>query len=169
MDHQYLHWQFSKKIYFYSEIICKLDHFYNILSIKMSQFIPYILATKFEMFIFLKNSPALKITPIRNRCIPKITFRLDSCLERALTLKIIQVWNFLGFLILTATGVNSLVVWSNAKAADTMITTGKSQDYARNYNAALAMGSLCLIAGIVYFVDFIVAVSARKRFKREAY
>jgi hypothetical protein len=37
-----------------------------------------------------------------------------------------------------------------------LVTIGNTQDYARNYHAALAMGSLCLIAGIVYFVDFIL-------------
>ena len=71
--------------------------------------------------------------------------------------------------MLTATGVNSLIVWSAAKSSDSLSNIGGSQAYARNYDAALAMGSLCLIAGLVYFVDFILAVSSRRRFRREAY
>jgi hypothetical protein len=49
------------------------------------------------------------------------------------------------------------------------VSTGKSTNYARNYDAALAMGSLCVLAGVVYFVDFIISLRARNRFRREAY
>ena len=75
----------------------------------------------------------------------------------------------MGSIFLTAVGINSLIVWSAAKSADSLVTTGKSQSYARNYDAALAMGALCVIAGILYFVDFLIALAARKRFRREAY
>jgi hypothetical protein len=71
--------------------------------------------------------------------------------------------------LLSAVGISSLVVWHNAKSADSLVTIGQSQGYARNYNAALAMGSLCLVAGVVYAVDFFMACTARKRIRREQY
>ena len=75
----------------------------------------------------------------------------------------------MGAIFLSAVGINSLIVWSAAKSADSLIKTGQTQSYARNYDAALAMGAMCVIAGILYFVDFLISVAARKRFRREAY
>ena len=52
------------------------------------------------------------------------------------------------------------MVWTKAKAADDQSGT---DDYARNYDAALAMAAFCILAGIVYFVDFVVAFASRGR------
>ncbi len=51
------------------------------------------------------------------------------------------------------------MVWTAAKNGDDQANT---DDYARNYSAALTMAAFCILAGMVYFVDFLVAF-ARKR------
>ena len=40
-----------------------------------------------------------------------------------------------------------------------------TDDYARNYDAALAMAAFCILAGMVYFVDFIVAFASKRRIR----
>lgn len=69
-------------------------------------------------------------------------------------------------LLFTGAGVISAITWTKAKQFDSNL--GRD-DYARNYDAALTMAALCLILGIVYFVDFIVAIRARRRFRTEPY
>ena len=52
------------------------------------------------------------------------------------------------------------MIWTAAKAGDDQAGT---DDYARNYDAALTMAAFCILAGIVYFVDFVVAFAMRGR------
>jgi hypothetical protein len=52
------------------------------------------------------------------------------------------------------------MVWTAAKGNDDM---AKTDDYARNYSAALAMNAFCIMAGLVYFVDFVVAFTRKRR------
>ena len=56
------------------------------------------------------------------------------------------------------------MVWTSAKAGD---PNTSFDGYARNYDAALAMSAFCILSGLVYFVDFVVAFSARRRIARE--
>lgn len=63
-------------------------------------------------------------------------------------------------------GVKTLIVWAKAKSADTEIT---SDSYYSTYGAGLALGSLCVVASIVYSIDFCISVSARKKVRAEDY
>lgn len=74
------------------------------------------------------------------------------------------IWNLVGACCFLGIGVKSAYVWTAAKGADTFTSW---DDYARNYDAALTMAAFCIISGIVYFVDFVVAYLARKRIARE--
>jgi len=75
------------------------------------------------------------------------------------------LWNLVAALGLFSTGIKSAMVWTIAKNGDDQ---SSSDDYARNYSAALTMAAFCILAGIVYFVDFIVAF-VRKRRLNEPY
>ena len=71
----------------------------------------------------------------------------------------------MGALGLFATGIKSAMVWTAAKGGDDQSGT---DDYARNYSAALTMAAFCILAGLVYFIDFVVAFIAKRRI-RESY
>ena len=75
----------------------------------------------------------------------------------------LQLWNLVGSCGLIATGIKSAMIWTAAKAGDDESGTS---DYARNYSAALTMAAFCILAGIVYFVDFIIAFSAKRRIQQ---
>ena len=55
------------------------------------------------------------------------------------------------------------MIWTAAKAGDDESGTS---DYARNYSAALTMAAFCILAGLVYFVDFIIAFRAKRRIQQ---
>jgi hypothetical protein len=40
-----------------------------------------------------------------------------------------QIWNFLGFLLLSATGICSLIVWTAAKSADNLVIISFNDKY----------------------------------------
>lgn len=63
-------------------------------------------------------------------------------------------------------GVKTCINWSKAKQADDHANV---VDYARDYDAALAMGALCLILSVIYFVDFLVALSVKRRINSSPY
>ena len=67
-------------------------------------------------------------------------------------------------MLYTGAGVISAITWTNAKNADTDIG-----DKARNYDAALTMSALCIIQGLIYFVDFIFAKQQRNRILEDGY
>ena len=71
-----------------------------------------------------------------------------------------QVWNFVAFLCYVGAGSVAIYTWTNANSTD---TKGK------NYDAALSMGALCIVNGIVYFVDFIISRAARNRYLQDQY
>ena len=64
-----------------------------------------------------------------------------------------QLWNFVAAIGLFATGIKGAMVWTAAKGNDDMART---DDYARNYSAALTMNAFCIMASLVYFVYFVV-------------
>ena len=55
------------------------------------------------------------------------------------------------------------MVWTAAKGNDDM---ARSDDYARNYSAALTMNAFCIMAGMVYFLDFIIAFRKKQNIER---
>ena len=71
-----------------------------------------------------------------------------------------QLWNFVAAIGLFATGIKGAMVWTAAKGNDDMART---DDYARNYSAALTMNAFCIMASLVYFVDFVVAFTRKRR------
>eukprot|EP00095_Tigriopus_kingsejongensis_P011662 maker-scaffold59_size442576-snap-gene-0.20 protein:Tk11662 transcript:maker-scaffold59_size442576-snap-gene-0.20-mRNA-1 annotation:"PREDICTED: uncharacterized protein LOC100867326" len=73
-------------------------------------------------------------------------------------------WNFLGFCMFLGVGIKTLIVWVQAKAADTDIT---NDSYYSTYGSGLALGSLCIIASLLYFIDFWLSTSARGRVKND--
>lgn len=73
------------------------------------------------------------------------------------------LWNLVGSCGLIATGIKSAMIWTAAKAGDDESGTS---DYARNYAAALTMAAFCILAGLVYFVDFIIAFRAKRRIQQ---
>ena len=76
----------------------------------------------------------------------------------------LQLWNFVGFVLYTGTGVISAITWTNAKNMDDDLG-----DKARNYDAALTMSAFCILQGLIYFVDFIFAKRARNRILEDGY
>lgn len=70
------------------------------------------------------------------------------------------IWNLVAACGFIALGAKSAMIWTAAKAGDDQAGT---DDYARNYDAALTMAAFCILAGIVYFVDFVVAFAMRGR------
>merc|ERR1712141_632438 len=74
------------------------------------------------------------------------------------------LWNFVGFVLYTGTGVISAITWTNAKNMDDDLG-----DKARNYDAALTMSAFCILQGLIYFVDFIFAKRARNRILEDGY
>ena len=79
-------------------------------------------------------------------------------------LNLLQLWNFVGFVLYTGTGVISAITWTNAKNMDDDLG-----DKARNYDAALTMSAFCILQGLIYFVDFIFAKRARNRILEDGY
>ena len=77
-----------------------------------------------------------------------------------------QLWNLLGFFLFTGAGVIAAITWTAAKDDDTLTLNDTK---ARNFDAALTMAAFCLLNGILYFVDFIVAKRARNRFLQDQY
>ncbi|TRY67787.1 hypothetical protein TCAL_02928 [Tigriopus californicus] len=75
-------------------------------------------------------------------------------------------WNFLATCMFMGVGVKTLIVWAKAKSEDTQIT---SDSYYATYGAGLALGSLCVIASIVYSIDFCISVSARNKLRADDY
>ena len=75
-----------------------------------------------------------------------------------------QWWNLIAAFSLVGIGIKTAIVWTAAKNGDDF---QGSDFYARNYDAALGMAAMIIIAGFVYFLDFVVAFVARKRIARD--
>lgn len=74
------------------------------------------------------------------------------------------LWNFVGAFLYTGAGIVAAITWTNAKNTETGSISG---DKARNYDAALTMAALCIINGLLYFIDFIFAKATRNRLIRD--
>jgi len=67
-----------------------------------------------------------------------------------------------------AAGSCCIITWQNenmSKASKSSTLT--ELEYNRNVNAALGMGAMCIIIGLVYFIDTIVSFYNRKRLSQE--
>jgi hypothetical protein len=74
-----------------------------------------------------------------------------------------SLWNFIAACCFFGLGVRTVYVWSVGKSEDQFVG---NLDYANNYGAGLAMGSLSLIIAILYSVDFFASCRARGRIRR---
>jgi hypothetical protein len=77
-------------------------------------------------------------------------------------------WNLLGFCMLVGAGCRAIVTWHDfGNSPDT--SANLTGIFSKNSDAALTMAAFCILAGLVYLVDFFVAYSQRKRLKQEVY
>jgi len=82
------------------------------------------------------------------------------------------VWNLIGCAMYLGAGIKTVQVWTAYEADEAALSNGLYNDYTENaFAMGKAMGGLCLLNSLVFFVDFIMAYITKRRIKnsQEAY
>ena len=78
-----------------------------------------------------------------------------------------QWWNFIEACCYLGLGIKTIWAWEGFNQTESTLASGTASDNA--IQCALAMGSLCVINGLVFLFDTIIAYQTKKNLNREAY
>eukprot|EP00092_Neocalanus_flemingeri_P036376 GFUD01039604.1.p1 GENE.GFUD01039604.1~~GFUD01039604.1.p1 ORF type:complete len:198 (+),score=11.02 GFUD01039604.1:67-594(+) len=78
------------------------------------------------------------------------------------------IWNLLGAIMFTASGAMAIITWKDEQMLKASSSTSLTEyEYHRNISAALAMGAMCIIIGLIYMVDLGVSWYNRGKITQE--
>merc|ERR1711915_1165282 len=76
------------------------------------------------------------------------------------------IWNLLGAFMFCGSGSLAIITWKDEPALK-ISSSLTEMEYHRNINSALAMGSMCIIIGLIYLVDLFVSWINRGKIMQE--
>merc|ERR1712236_177538 len=76
------------------------------------------------------------------------------------------IWNLLGAFMFCGSGSLAIITWKDEPALK-ISSSLTEMEYHRNINSALAMGSMCIIIGLIYIVDLFVSWINRGKIMQE--
>jgi len=76
-------------------------------------------------------------------------------------------WNFIGTCCYLGLGIKTVWAWNGFSATESTLASGTASDNA--ISCALAMGSLCIINGLIFGFDTVIAYQTKKNLNRDAY
>ena len=76
------------------------------------------------------------------------------------------IWNLLGAFMFFGSGSLAIITWKDEPALK-ISSSLTEMEYHRNINSALAMGSMCIIIGLIYLVDLFVSWINRGKIMQE--